>query len=106
MSDSYVVEQLSLPDNFSQSVIDGIKQKIDEKFADGKRIQLDVAPVESFDCAALQFIIVFANSPHSASPCMVNVSSHIVDALVDIGVDSDFAETHLCQPGVETEKAA
>lgn len=89
MSDP-TTQLLALPEEFLQTALSDLKTSADEISASGKQIILDAQPVERFDGAALQFLLAFANSDISASPCVNNMSTPLTTALTDIGVCSDY----------------
>jgi hypothetical protein len=93
MSES-TTQVLALPEEFLQTALSDLKISADEIATAGKLAVLDAQPVERFDGAALQFLLAFASSKVSASPCVKNLSMPLATALKDIGVSSEYISSN------------
>lgn len=105
MSDP-TTQLLALPEEFLQTALSDLKTSADAISASGSLVILDVQPVERFDGAALQFLLAFANSDISASPCVSNMSTPLTTALTDIGVCSEYIASNFGVVAGSVEAAA
>ncbi|MFK8077249.1 MAG: hypothetical protein AB8B84_11730 [Granulosicoccus sp.] len=105
MSDQQI-SVITLPETFTQPELDEIKADVDKQLAEKPSLQLDCTAVGNFDSAALQFLIVFANSSFAAIPSVVNASSAMLEALADIGVPNEVLKKHFVSVEDGSEKAA
>lgn len=93
MSDS-AQNEVALPAEFLQTALTDLKTSVDETAANGKKTTLNAHLVERFDGAALQFLMAFANSDISATPCVSNMSTPLASALKDIGVSAEYISSN------------